>query len=126
MLLEGVPLPAKKKELVDYARGQDARVAETLASLPDREYRSLDEVGESLASVQPSRPQPDAELPREESGKPPGGEAYLDANAESGAVRPSAPASNPPKKALETQTKTQKRQAERQDEVGSGKPKTAS
>ena len=126
VLLEGVPLPAKKKELVDYARTQDARVAETLQSLPDREYRSLDEVGEQLVSVQPSWPQPDAEVPREESGQPPGGDAYLDPNAQPGAVRPSAPSSNPPKKALQKQTKTQKQQAKRQDEVGTGKPKTAS
>jgi hypothetical protein len=126
VLLEGVALPAKKNELVDYARGQDARVAEALRSLPDREYRSLDEVGEQLASVQPSRPQPDAELPRDESGQPPGGDAYLDPDAKPGAVRPSAPASNPPKKALEEQTKTQKKQAQRQEEVGSGKAKTAS
>jgi Protein of unknown function (DUF2795) len=126
VLLEGVPLPAKKQALVEYARGQDARVAETLRSLPDREYRSLDEVGEQLASVQPSWPQPDAELPRDESGQPPGGDAYLDPHAESGAVRPSAPASNPPEKALQKQTKAQKQQALRQEQVGTGKADTAS
>ena len=126
VLLEGVPLPASKKELVEYARGQDARVAEMLGSLPDREYRSIDEVGERLASVQPSWSRPDAELPRDESGQPPGGDAYLDPHAVPGAVRPSAPPDNPPEKALEQQTKTQKQQAERQEQIGTGKAETAS
>jgi hypothetical protein len=126
VLLEGVPLPAKKKELIEYARTQDARAAETLQSLSDREYRALDEVGEELVSVQPSWKQADAELPREESGRPPGGDAYLDPHAEPGGVRPTAPASNPPQKVLEQQTKTQKEQAKRQEELGSGKAKTAS
>jgi hypothetical protein len=75
-------------------------------------------VGEALVPVQPSRPKPDAEPPHEESGAPPGGDAYLDPSAEPGAVRPSGPASNPPQKALEQQTKTQKQQAERQKQLG--------
>lgn len=118
VVLEGVPLPAQKDELVAYARSQDEAAAERLRALPDRQYRSLDEVGEALAPVQPPRPKPDAELPHEESGAPPGGDAYVDASAEPGAVRPSAPASNPPQKALEQQTKTQKQQAERQKKLG--------
>jgi hypothetical protein len=113
-LLEGVPLPAQKRELVAYARSQDDRAAEELASLPDREYRSLDEVGEALAPVQPSRPQPEAALPREESDLPPGGENYVKPHPEPGAVRHDAPPENPPQKALEKQTKTQNEQLERQ------------
>jgi Protein of unknown function (DUF2795) len=112
VLLEGVPLPAHKRELLDYARSQDERKAEYLESLPDREYRSLDDVGEALAPVQPSR-QPDATVP---SDKPPGGDAYVEPHPEPGAVRHDAPPSNPPQKALETQTKTQNEQLERQRE----------
>lgn len=116
--LEGVPLPARKQELLDYARSQDETAAQRLAALPDREYRSLDEVGEALVPVQPPRPKPDPARPREESGEPPGGDAYVDPNAQPGAVRPSAPASNPPQKVLEQQAKTQKQQAERQQQLG--------
>jgi hypothetical protein len=72
VVLEGVPLPAQKEELLEYARSQDERSAQRLTALPDREYRSLDEVGEALAPVQPSRPEPDAARPHEESGAPPG------------------------------------------------------
>lgn len=118
VVLEGVALPARKDELVAYARSQDEGAAERLTALPDGEYRSLDDVGEALAPVQPPRRKPAAERPHEESGAPPGGDAYLDPDAEPGAVRPSAPASNPPQKALEQQTKTQKQQAERQKRLG--------
>jgi hypothetical protein len=115
-LLEGVPLPAHKRELLTYARSQDDRVAEELAALPDREYRSLDEVGETLAPVQPPRSQPDAALPREESDLPPGGENYVRPHPEPGAVQHDAPPDNPPQKVLEQQTKAQKEQLERQQE----------
>jgi Protein of unknown function (DUF2795) len=118
VVLEGVDLPAGKKELLAYARSQDERAAAVLQSLPDREYSSLDEVGEALSPVQPASGKADAHLPRDESGKPPGGDAYLDPNAEPGAVRPSGPASNPPEKALEKQTKSQKQQQERQQHLG--------
>jgi hypothetical protein len=118
VVLEGVDLPAGKKELLAYARSQDEAAAAVLQSLPDREYRSLDEVGEALSPVQPASGQSDAHLPRDESGKPPGGDAYLDPDAEPGAVRPSAPASNPPQKALDEQTKSQQRQQERQQQLG--------
>jgi hypothetical protein len=118
VVLEGVDLPARKKELVAYARSQDERAAAALQALPEREYRSLDEVGEALNPVQPSPLQPPAQLPHEESDLPPGGDAYLDPHAEPGAVRPSGPASNPPQKALEEQTKTQKQQQERQQHLG--------
>jgi Protein of unknown function (DUF2795) len=118
VLLEGIPLPADKQKLLDYARRQDETAARRLASLPEQEYRSLDDVGEALAHVQPDGPNAHADVPRDESGKPPGGDAYLDPNAEPGAVRPSAPASNPPQKALEEQTKLQKQQQERQQQLG--------
>ena len=77
VLLQGVALPAGKQELVAYARTQDERAARRLESLPDREYRSLDEVGEALVPVQPVRAKPEPHLPRAESGNPPGGEAYF-------------------------------------------------
>ena len=117
VLLEGVPLPATKAELVEYARREDPDAGRLLEALPDREYRSLDEVGEALAPVQPAHDEPER-LPREESDRPPGGDAYVEAGAEPGAVRPSAPPSNPPAKALEQQLKTQREQAERRKRVG--------
>jgi hypothetical protein len=116
-LLEGVPLPATKQELIAYGRREEAEAASMLELLPDREYRSVDEVGEALVPVQPAWPEPQAELPREESDKPPGGDAYVDPTPEPGAVRPSAPASNPPEKTLQQQSKTQKQQQERQKQL---------
>ena len=118
VVLEGVPLPAKRRQLIDYARTQDQDAARRLESLPDREYRSLDEVGEALEPVQPERAKPRTELPRDESGQTPGGDAYVDPRAEPGAVRPSAPRDNPPQKTLEQQSKTQKEQQERQQQRG--------
>jgi hypothetical protein len=55
-LLEGVPLPAKTKELVSYAAAQPggASAATALRRLPKREFQSLDDVGEALAPVQPA------------------------------------------------------------------------
>ena len=91
-LLEGVPLPADKRELVEYARSQgDERLAGMLERLPDREYGTLDDVGEELLPVQPTWEQPDAHEPRDESGRPPGGEAYTDASAPPGSVREQGP-----------------------------------
>ena len=117
-VLEGVPLPAQKRELVDYAWTQDEAAARRLESLPDREYRSLDEVGEALVPVQPEWSRAPAHLPREESDAPPGGDAYVDPHAQPGAVRPSAPPDNPPQKTLAEQTTTQQRQQERQERLG--------
>ena len=73
VLLEGVPLPASRQELLDRARREGAGPAELalLEGLPDREYSSLDEVGH----------------PKLESGEPPGGSAYTDASEEPGWVR---------------------------------------
>ena len=87
VLLEGVPLPAGKQELMEYARREDGALVRLLERLPDRDYRSLDEVGEELFRVQPERPQADPAEPRPESGLPPGGDAYTDASAEPGSVR---------------------------------------
>jgi hypothetical protein len=87
VVLEGVSLPATKAELVDYARREDPDAARLLEALPDREYRSLDEVGEALAPVQPPRSRPEAAVPREESDLPPGGENYVQPHPEPGAVR---------------------------------------
>jgi Protein of unknown function (DUF2795) len=68
-LLEGVPLPAAKDDLIRYVQEQSDDVPwRLLESLPDREYRSLDEVGEALAPVQPAA----AERWRLPLGEPPG------------------------------------------------------
>ena len=92
VLLEGVQLPAEKSQLIEYARGQDHQgLAGLLERLPDREYGSIDEVGEELTPVQPEWPSPDAEQPRAESDLPPGGDAYTDASAEPGGVREHGP-----------------------------------
>jgi Protein of unknown function (DUF2795) len=92
VLLEGVPLPASKQNLLDHARREGGgSLARLLERLPDRHYESLDDVGEQLLPVQPEWKQPDAARPREESGKPPGGEAYTDASAEPGRVREDGP-----------------------------------
>jgi hypothetical protein len=92
VLLEGVSLPASKRELLDHARREDGgRLTALLQRLPDREYGSLDDVGEELLRLQPDWAQPDPHRPREESGPPPGGDAYLDPAAEPGGVREKGP-----------------------------------
>jgi len=90
-LLEGVPLPTGRRELIEYARRQDHAVALQLETLPDREYRSLDEVGEALEPAQPTPVPEHAPLPHSESGLPPGGDDYLKADAKPGAVRSHGP-----------------------------------
>ena len=115
--LEGVSLPATKAELVDYARREDPDAAALLEALPEREYRSLDEVGEELAPVQPTSRRDDAEAPRDESGQPPGGDNYVDPSPTPGAVRHDAPPDNPPQKAIEQAAKTQKEQQAKQKEL---------
>ena len=118
VLLEGVSLPAKRQELLDYAARQDdgGRFLGDLRALPDREYRSLDEVGEALATVQPQSASSPSPTPHEESDLPPGGDAYTDRNPDTGAVRHDAPPHNPPQKAIEEQSKALKQQQERQKE----------
>jgi hypothetical protein len=116
-LLEGVALPAGKEDLLRYARlqGGGAAASALLELVPEREYRTLDEVGEALAPVQPSSEVTDAERPREESGRPPGGDDYVRPWPKPGAVRPSAPQGNAPEEAIEQQTRAQKAQKARQD-----------
>lgn len=106
VLLEGVDLPASRDDLVRYAMGEDRDVAVLLQQrLPDREFRRLDEVGEVLLdrARAPEAPPP---LPIPESGKPPGGDEYVNPSPQPGAVRDT----QPPTGVLEQQSKTQKKQ----------------
>lgn len=112
--LEGVKLPASRDELVRYAQTQEpSLVAELQALLPERRYAALDDVAEALAPVQPAQ-HTEEKLPKPESGEPPGGEDYVNASPQSGAVRDDAPPDNPPQRVLEQQTSTQKKQQQRQ------------
>ena len=88
-LLEGVPLPASRDELIDYAQRQDGGYAfrPELERLPDREYGALDEVGEALAPVQPSWDGAQPHAPAPESDSPPGGADYVNPSPTPGAVR---------------------------------------
>jgi uncharacterized protein DUF2795 len=89
VLLEGVALPAGRSELLAYAAQQGATPTQIglLHRLPERQFDSIDEVAETLLRVQPA-PQPEVpQQPREESGDPPGGDAYTEPHPESGAVR---------------------------------------
>ena len=87
--LEGTPLPASRQELLERAHAErlNGELTRLLQRLPEREYRSLDEVAETLEPVQPSRSSGETRIPRPESGEPPGGEAYLDPSSEPGRVR---------------------------------------
>lgn len=114
-VLEGIPLPARRRELVEYAAHEDREAAALLARLlPDREFDRLDAVGEALTQP-PRAPQAPQKLPVPESGKPPGGPEYLNPSPDSGRVRPSAPRTHPPKKVLQEQTKLQKKQQQRRE-----------
>lgn len=75
-LLEGVPLPATKDDLVTYAkRSGENRAVSLLKSLPHGRYEWLDQVGEALSPVQPKWPR-ERRVPKAESGLPPGGPGY--------------------------------------------------
>jgi len=89
VLLEGVPLPTALSELVKYALAQGATEEQVamVQRLPDRSYDNLDEVGEELAPVQPESERDEPHSPREESGAPPGADAYTQLHPDSGAVR---------------------------------------
>jgi Protein of unknown function (DUF2795) len=109
-VLEGIPLPATRSQLIAYARAQSPTLAEDLDGLPDEEFRRLDDVGEVLMLV-PTAPAPGDDLPRPESGKPPGGPDYLTPfPSDTGRVRHDAPRDNPPQKAIEQASETQKKQ----------------
>jgi uncharacterized protein DUF2795 len=88
IVLEGAPLPAEKAALIEYAQrqGADQRLLGALRELPDREYRYLDDVGEQLAPVQPKSKR-EQKQPREESGKPPGGDDYTQIPTDTGRVQ---------------------------------------
>jgi hypothetical protein len=89
VLLSGVELPAEKPALLEYAVRQRAepQLIDALQALPSREYESLDEVAEELVRVQPSQAPVAPRSPREESGEPPGGDAYTDLHPDTGQVR---------------------------------------
>src|SRR4051794_24523696 len=89
VLLEGIALPAEKAELLEYAVRQRAepQFIAVLRTLPDRKYESLDEVGEELVRVQPPAATDGTPPPHEESGAPPGDDAYTDPDPETGRVR---------------------------------------
>jgi len=109
-VLEGIPLPATKADLLAYAREQDPGVVRDLEGLPDEEFDRIDAVGE-LLTLAPAAPNPADRLPRPESGKPPGGDDYLRPHpADTGLVRHDAPRQNPPQQAIEQAAETQKRQ----------------
>jgi hypothetical protein len=110
-VLEGVPLPATRSQLLEYARANDTSIVRDLQQLPDEEFDRLDAVGE-LLTMQPSAPKPPEHgLPRPESGKPPGGDDYLTPHPDdTGKVRHDAPRTNPPQKAIEQASETQKKQ----------------
>jgi hypothetical protein len=89
-VLEGVPLPASKRDLLSHAArngGGDAGVMELLRELPSRQYTTLDEVGEALAPVQPAFGSPPPRVPPSESGAPPGGDAYVRPHPDPGWIR---------------------------------------
>jgi hypothetical protein len=110
-VLEGVALPATRDELVAYARAQTPDVSREIEALPDRRFERLDEVGELLTRA-PSAPKTVAgDLPRPESGKPPGGSDYLTAHpSDTGLVRHDAPRDNPPQEAIAQASQLQKKQ----------------
>ena len=87
VVLEGVTLPATREQLVQYAAQQDSEVAVELERISDREYRSIDEVGEELAHTQPDLPAVEA-VPHPESGAPPGKADYVNPDPTPGAIRP--------------------------------------
>jgi hypothetical protein len=111
-VLEGVRLPATREQLVRYAAAEDPRAARELASIGDREYERLDDVGEELAPTQPVTSQVGREPPRPESGLVPGGNGYVTPFPDSGDARADAPPDNPPSKAIEKATETVKKQAQ--------------
>ncbi len=90
VLLEGMPLPSERPTLVRYAlhAGASGEQVAMLQRLPERRFETIDEVAEALVRVQPSRAHEVPHRPREESGAPPGGDAYTQTRPESGAVRP--------------------------------------
>jgi hypothetical protein len=89
VLLEGVSLPNERSSLLRYALSEGASGAQLamLQQLPERRYDNIDEVAEELVSVQPAYEHEGPQTAHEESGRPPGGDAYTQLRPESGAVR---------------------------------------
>lgn len=89
VLLEGVPLPSERSTLLRYALGQGANGEQIamLRRLSDRRFDSIDEAAEELLGVQPSFERGEPRPPHEESGAPPGGEAYTQRHPATGQVR---------------------------------------
>jgi hypothetical protein len=87
VLLEGITLPAAREQLVHYAALQDAEAAIELERIADREYHSIDDVGEELVQTQPHLPA-ERPLPQPESGVPPGKADYVNPDPTPGAIRP--------------------------------------
>jgi hypothetical protein len=118
VVLEGVPLPATREQLVRYAAQHDAEAAVELELVPNREYRTIDDVGEELVATHVVHAESER-LPKPESGEQPGGSDYLKPfPSDTGTVRHDAPRTHPPQDALEEQTKTQKRQKAKQEGAG--------
>jgi hypothetical protein len=115
-VLEGIPLPASKDELIRYAREQDPGIVSDLQGLPSEQFDRLDAVGELLTLVPTAPKPPENGLPVPESGKPPGGSDYLTPfPSDTGLVRHDAPRQNPPQKAIEKASQLQKKQKAEQD-----------
>ena len=89
VLLEGVALPNDRSSLLKYAlhEGATGEQIALLQRLPERQYDNIDEVAEQLVRVQPPDHHEEPHSPREESGEPPGGDAYTQRRPTSGAVR---------------------------------------
>ena len=85
----GIPLPAEKPDLLEYAVRQHAEpsLLDALGTLSDdKEYESLDDVVEELLQVQPPRVDDVPHEPKEESGLPPGGDDYTSTSSRPGNV----------------------------------------
>ena len=89
VLLEGVALPSEPSALMQYAlrEGASGEQLALLRRLPERRYDNIDELAEQLVRVQPADEREEPHSPGEESGEPPGREAYTQPHPESGAVR---------------------------------------
>jgi len=88
VLLEGAPLPNERSSLLRYALAEGATGEQIalLRRLPERRYDNIDELAEELVSVQPRSEDEEPRSPHEESGLPPGGDAYTRPHPESGQV----------------------------------------
>ena len=69
------------------ARTRPASRSPCCSGSPTSRYGNIDEIAEQLAQVQPAYEHEVPHSPREESGAPPGGDAYTELRPESGQVR---------------------------------------